>query len=71
MPSTASRARWPRARKSNKTDGLGVASGAKRRLAAAAHCLFERDGFHGSIMHVINAQEKRLDFSGLSFGNQF
>jgi hypothetical protein len=34
---------------------LGVASGAKRLLSAAAHWLFERDGFHGqlctSLMH--------------------
>jgi len=50
---------------------LGVANGAKRLLSAAAHWLFETDGFHGSIMHVINAQENRFDFSGLSFEHQF
>jgi hypothetical protein len=50
---------------------LGVARGAKRLLSAAAHWLFERNGFYGSIMHVINAQEKSFDFSGLSFEYQF
>ena len=50
---------------------LGVASGATRLLSAAAHWLFERDGFHGSITHVINAQEKGFDFSCLSFEHHF
>jgi hypothetical protein len=71
MPSTASYALRPSARKSSKTDGS--ASHAARSVSfplPPIGCLRGMVSM-GQFMHVINAQEKSFDFSGLSFEYQF